>query len=1268
MFEFFLKRKNLDEAVFSQRWAFLVRSGLKLGDIATWDKTLKRNRRILVPVDVQAYVATADSSETLVPITGGPGDPEPFAPGESIAPGVHLHWALPDALLRGEESAAGRELELPQLPDRWVVLRALFPVGLARPMLRGWVIDARKGSVTPLAGFDGTTADSAENPAFDRLDGVVGGSLLWTASYSASAGRFGFHDPLDDIDTLRNTATKGFTNDAATYVVAGWTSDTNVDPLNTRGASALFDRLNDFGWHLDPEADPAALEPDPPVLDRLEATGKLSQPKEAPTTEIVTKGRSEKFQYADVGPVAALPVDDPRRILLAPRPPRFLSLLHGMVTGVPIAALPARSDERPDPAALSVAMGHDNDDIVAALGAATLGSGSAARRASEMLAAAFTGDLIDRLGSPDGMRDIAEREHADTFWSLPGKPLPNARPDQLRVEDSAPTSATSVGRKGRAAVGRPQKEVRARTPWRDKVVFAEDGKAPRAPAELRDKGRDTTAVNERRSVERPAPRIFRPQAPTVAIRGARPSLRHHHDGLFDNAGRLRCRFPSEAVKAIKGVVEAAELVPSLGSGAVPAEVLIVVREAMILNPYCSRWLAAAAPKRRQSDLPKYEARVQGEMLRLFSADGRYDGTGEYTLSTAPLSAGGRSPRAVSGDAWERVSSRETLISRQVAAELSRASYVVGTTPSPLGVTAWRQPWVPLWLEWRVVLSGSDTLDDWDLGDLEFVRRSDASPETKTFEFVGRSPVGRGLTTALHASMERWLEAEQERDATEAALDDSQLESLEAMADFLEPLDLASASLDGIREQLLGVRYVGGLNSGVDEDDTPIAESEATPLFGGMLELRELRLVDAFGRVLDVPIDSVQTTSALEVDGAPAAITLAPRLQHGARWLLRLVDPAYTGDPAAAPEAFVDQLEPELAVNPVAGFLLPDHIDEALEVFDVKGNALGQLSHHEITGAVRWEPAPGRPVPPGAGPLAELPPGAVALGQLAAGVVRTDVRDRAAQTPSTESSLTSLLRAIDTTLWTVDTHGALGSTTVAGLVGRPIAVVKATLRLDIPDDLDEVQVTASGSADARRRQFERLRDLRFPLRLGDLQRSDDSLLGFYVDDDYDRFHLVDKVVAATARDSGRLRGQLGLLGRVSIPDTVPLSHPLLIPEDTLFVRPGQAVRLTLLMLPAGRVHLTSGILPRKALALSDSWVAKGLQRVIPSVRVGPVLVDPEEIRLPKVSLLGDKQQFTRRTGPLTWRDDPIVSATQAALLPRMPHEIQEGWVRIVPSDE
>src|SRR6185369_12529045 len=72
------------------------------------------------------------------------GMPEPFDPGTPRAPGVHLHWAMPDALLRGAltdvAAGAANRLGLPALPDRWVVLRIALPKGGALPIISGWVI------------------------------------------------------------------------------------------------------------------------------------------------------------------------------------------------------------------------------------------------------------------------------------------------------------------------------------------------------------------------------------------------------------------------------------------------------------------------------------------------------------------------------------------------------------------------------------------------------------------------------------------------------------------------------------------------------------------------------------------------------------------------------------------------------------------------------------------------------------------------------------------------------------------------------------------------------------------------------------------------------------------------------------------------------------------------------------------------------------------------------------------------------------------------
>ncbi len=141
-------------------------------------------------------------------------------------------------------------------------------------------------------------------------------------------------------------------------------------------------------------------------------------------------------------------------------------------------------------------------------------------------------------------------------------------------------------------------------------------------------------------------------------------------------------------------------------------------------------------------------------------------------------------------------------------------------------------------------------------------------------------------------------------------------------------------------------------------------------------------------------------------------------------------------------------------------MLPDHLDESLEIFAVDGAPLGELLHEPVSGGVTWEIAPGRLGPADAGPAYGLLPGATAArrGSPPASWRPTRRRAPASRSPTRrrpESALSALLRAIDTTLWTVDTFASLGSEHVAGLVGRPIAVVRAQLRLELqpPDDLD-----------------------------------------------------------------------------------------------------------------------------------------------------------------------------------------------------------------------
>jgi hypothetical protein len=1259
--------ESVNKAMASPRWSALVRTGLDRSSIGRWDPGVVRESRVLVPIDLQALYVPAGSSEPMVRVPlalSAPDGQDPPAPtpildaGSPRPPGIHLHWAPPDALLRGSlaESGPSNRLRMPALPDRWVVLRLMVPKATDTPRVRGWVLEADTAKAVPVedwpAGADTIDEIGRTVPAAE-LTGSVGGSLNWVGVYDATLNRFAFHDPLDDLSTL---APGGVEADQIAYLVAGWWSVPALDPLDgAQTTSSLSDRLHELGWALVEDREGGDRVDRSRELTRLrrESFGLETAERYALDREPgAVRSRAALDMARVVSPKrtfrpALSSFADEARVVVASEPawPRS-TLLHGADYGVPVAGT-ANVDNRPDAAEVGVVLGEHGDDLAAALASAALASADQdERRALERLLAAFTGHLLDRVGTSDGLVDVEEYEHAAGFVARPGGPGGTDRLQAGRQE-----AGSGAGRTARANAAR----LKSGATIGAKISAFAVKRSELGPMTLDDQRaglirwtgerEEVEPAAESREVIRPAPRLYLPGEPMVAVRGARRSLRHGGDGRFSPDGLLHCRWPSQVIRGVDQVIRGADLLPSLNTAAVPDEVLLLARELIVSNPYLAQWTARVAAGRNALDAPATERRLFAEAVLRFGVSGTYDG------------------RTDAFQAGDRALGAEVRLERSlVADQLRRFSLVQGTDPDPVGVTVWSQPWVPLWLEWEATLDAADRLDGWRLGQVDEEPVAVATPPpTVQRTYRGRSPLTTATATTIAAAVRGWLAAEDARDReNEGEADEATEVALARIADAIEHLDAVAASLDGIREQLLGFAYDGGLLRPRASDGTlrAPASTGAAPQFlrAGALALTRARLVDAFGRTLELPVTRPLVPVRSGVPEKAGALRLRPRFTVPARLMFRLVDPGADG-PAAA-EASVDQVDPASAVNPVAGFLLPDHIDEALEVFDVTGSPLGQLTNEPIGGGVGWEIALGRDGPPDAGPLYGLEGGFRHLGFLAAGLVSADARARGGRTasPDDESALSAFLRAVDTTLWTVDAFRALGSEHIAGLVGRPIAVVRARLTLEFAPDLG---LDADAVAAA-------LADRAITVRLGELTRADDALLAYVVDDDYERVRVVDKVVANLALDTGPQRGQLGRYGTTpQVPGTRTIDHPYVVTEDELPIRPGQTVMLTLLMHPGGRVHLTSGVLPRKSLQLARDWVAPGLAVVAPSARVGPVLIDPAQVRLPKVSAFPKDQLFTRRETPSSWKDDPILAATQTALLPDLPHEVQEGYIRIAP---
>lgn len=1309
-----------------KRFLAADRAALDLGEIGTWDRYLLREQRLLVPIDVQALYVPAGSTEAMVRlpmlVAGANGEtvenaedgmPDPFDTGAPREAGVHLHWAMPDALLRGSfrqtGDGASNRLALPPLPDRWVVLRLVLPRGATMPVTTGWVIEADRAVAVPLSQWsEGGSASQSAKPAGaaidrDQLTGTVGGAVSWSGVYDAVLNRFAFHDPLADLAAL---APQGVDEDCAAYVVAGWWSDPALDPLDAaRSNDSLHELLDRKRWRLLYEWGDAAWaqqqEAAQAELRRalgLTTTDRWSGSRPVATAALRASAAGTPFVPIDKTflakqervAVSAFASEAIERYVAPPWQLRS-SLLHGAIYGVPVRGAPAL-DRRPDASGVAVALGLHDDDLLAAFAAAqaTLDQ----RRATERLLAAFTAQKVNRLGEADGAVELEEHEHAVAFASLPAGIAGTDRFVQ-RVQTGG-VGGLGIGRK-RAVADAAKSAVASRSPRgaagaqaqspQADMLFATKGKPTlvKASAALindlaRSRVGEVLTATEPRVVQRPASRFTFPAEPMVALRGGGRSLRHGNDGRGSADGKLTCRWPTHVVTEVAGVIAKDRFITSLGNGAIPSEALTLAREALLHDPYHDEWIAAAlAPP--GSGRTTLLNRLKAESVLRFGHDGTYDGT---TVALNPNVA--RTPKARRAQAAQQplqpgMRQQQTLVSD----ELRKFSLYQGADPDLVGVTTWAQPWVPMWIEWEAQVEGLDppTLQAWRLGALDLDSTS-TTIEGGTATLRGRAQITAGAAATLHDAITDWLAKEDALDAVNAGLvDDDTEKAYRTLDEAVRHLDVMTATLDGLRTQLLGLPVSDGLRRpgepGSVSEPAPVAPPHA--VLAGCVTLTRARLLDVFGRTLDVPLANVTTPTRASLPARPGALQLRPRLLRPSRWLFRLVDAA-TPVGAEGTEARVDQVEAALQVNPVAGFVMPDHLDESLEIFGIDGAPIGELLHEPVSGGVMWEIAAGREGPADAGPHHGLAPAQKALGDFAAALVAADAAARQGapldasreQEQARESALSALLRAIDTTLWTVDSFASLGSEHVAGLVGRPIAVVRAQLRLELRPPVDVDLSDAQRAAEWAQVEQEAARHA-FPVRIGELTRSDDGVLGFFVDDDYSRFRLVDKVIAATAADGGRSRGQLGVFEKsAGLPPATAITHPYIAgtdDADTLLLHIGQTVTLTILMHPSGKATLTSGVLPRKALALARDWVGPGLAAIAPSLRTGPVLVETDldsegQVRLPKVSVFGKDQNFLWRDTPATWRTDAILAATQTALLPDAPAELREGWIRVAPT--
>ncbi|NUR84998.1 MAG: hypothetical protein HOY71_13020, partial [Nonomuraea sp.] len=378
--------------------------------------------------------------------------------------------------------------------------------------------------------------------------------------------------------------------------------------------------------------------------------------------------------------------------------------------------------------------------------------------------------------------------------------------------------------------------------------------------------------------------------------------------------------------------------------------------------------------------------------------------------------------------------------------------------------------------------------------------------------------------------------------------------------------------------------------GSDSTHAPVPLSDFNPIRAGAMRLLQLRIVDNFGVSLDVDVSRIATTTQLRVPGRADWVAMPPRLAQPARMTARWLDGEHE-------LAEMNNLPDS---SPVCGWLLPDNLDGGLAVYEASGTLVGTL------GATRWDPAPG------------------ASGEIANPHLREVVERLRAMGPG---GLTAFSARLEDTLDLIEPEEAARHAGMAPLAGRPIAVARMELSLDLMGPPALHQDWNVFRRDLRRtsRQDDDFPLVRFPLRVGDPARLGDGVIGYWV------------------------AGEEEFTDATAVLEQAPFMPP---------------TRLTLLLDPRCPVHVTSGVLPGRTLRIPAEHYQDALTGMEIDFFTGPVLAGPGTPALPLPAEPGYAWFWVARDGD-AWTRAPLEPGPGAEQTPDILFA-RDGWLAIRPT--
>ncbi|WP_336048074.1 discoidin domain-containing protein [Streptomyces sp. CA2R101] len=537
-------------------------------------------------------------------------------------------------------------------------------------------------------------------------------------------------------------------------------------------------------------------------------------------------------------------------------------------------------------------------------------------------------------------------------------------------------------------------------------------------------------------------------------------------------------------------------------------------------------------------------------------------------------------------------------------------------PWPEYTQVWRQPWLPLYLQWEIkhcatpYQSSPGTDPYWEFDGDRYRWQGEGAAD-------GDGEGGRHWTAfggrAFLTPTTRYVLREQTRRLAEHA--PPQLAGhLRTMRQELEGLDVLSQALDGFHDWL--VQHDGAAQAVTDSSILSLAgetnhvpdgaEDHGTqrfqPVRAGQFYFIELVIIDRFGRALSLvgpsqsqPIqfrliraDSVLPDSDL-FPNPPGErfVQLPPRLVQPSRMRLESV-PLRCDQPPASASEIAPAVQLPGAEAPVAGWLLVNHLDRTLLVYGPDGEPLGELRvvrDAQNTPMTAWNALPHAPYRhPRDSDFAAAYPHVAAFALSLIGHAADGLPGHGPE------AFEALTQTIDTALDHILEPSPAEDRSPARLIGRPVALIRTRLNLDL---MGEPLTDPSWHHVLKTPPTVDYPEYRWTVRLGDPDRLTDGLIGYYAADDHDQPTRYDRLHAVA-------------------PDGPPNNYVTAIGTGTHVTLPARTAdrpathHLTLLACPHTAVHATTDILPVSDLTLDADTTHRALARIRASFRLNPLL--------------------------------------------------------------